>query len=141
MDDQGARGFRHLGRAFGYSVAGFRSALRHEAAFRQEVGLFCLLAPAGLWLGASGLERALLVGSLLVVLLTELMNSAVEAAVDRHGRDFHPLSGRAKDLGSAAVFEAMEQVFVTWRLVLAPRWVCASPSPSPSPTGSSPAPC
>jgi diacylglycerol kinase (ATP) len=123
MDDQGARGFRHLGRAFRYSVAGFRSALRHEAAFRQEMGLFCLLGPAGLWLGVSGLERALLVGSLLLVLLTELLNSALEAALDRHGPDFHPLAGRAKDLGSAAVFVALAQVFVTWGLVLTPRWL------------------
>lgn len=123
MDNHGARGFRHLGRAFGYSVAGFHSALRHETAFRQEMGLFVLLTPAGLWLGASGLERALLVGSLLLVLLTELINSAVEAVVDRHGSDFHPLSARAKDLGSAAVFVALLQGLAIWGLVLTPRWI------------------
>jgi len=116
----GARGFRHLGRAFGYSVAGFRSALRHEAAFRQEVALCLLLTPAAIWLGAGALERALLLASLLGVLVTELLNSAVEAAVDRMGEEHHPLAGRAKDLGSAAVFLALVQVAVVWGFLALP---------------------
>jgi diacylglycerol kinase (ATP) len=117
MGHNDARGFRHLGRAFGYSVAGFRSAVRHEAAFRQEVVLVLVLAPIGLWLGQTGVERALLLGSLLLVLIVELSNSAVEAVVDRVGEEYHPLSGRAKDLGSAAVFLAITLAVVVWLLV------------------------
>ncbi|HKJ70598.1 MAG TPA: diacylglycerol kinase [Gammaproteobacteria bacterium] len=119
----GARGFRHLGRAFGYSVAGFRSAVRHEAAFRQELLLCLLLAPAALWLGDDALERALLLASLMGVLVTELLNSAVEAAVDRMGEEFHPMAGRAKDLGSAAVFMALLVVAVVWGLIALPELV------------------
>ncbi len=87
-------------RAAGYSLAGLRAAWR-EAAFRQEVALFALLAPLGLWLGADAAERSLLVGSLVLVLIVELVNSAVEAAVDRMGRRPHALAGRAKDMASA----------------------------------------
>jgi diacylglycerol kinase (ATP) len=116
----GARGFRHLGKAFGYSVAGFRSAVRYEAAFRQEVALFLLLAPVALWLGGEAVERALLLASLMLVLVTELLNSAIEAAVDRVGEEFHPVAGRAKDLGSAAVFLALMVVAVVWGLLALP---------------------
>jgi diacylglycerol kinase (ATP) len=118
--NHGGRGFRHLVRAFGYSLAGFRSALRHEAAFRQELVLVLVLVPAALWLGEGALEHALLVASLVLVLVTELLNSAVEAAVDRVGDDYHPLAGRAKDLGSAAVFMALLLAAVVWGLVALP---------------------
>jgi len=101
-----------------YSFQGLRTAVRCEAAFRQELALAVILAPAGLWLGGNGMERALLVGSLLLVLITELLNSAVEAAIDRHGPEKHELAGRAKDLGSAAVFIALLNVPVTWGLLL-----------------------
>jgi diacylglycerol kinase (ATP) len=113
------RGLVRLANAFRWSLAGFASALRHEEAFRQELALFVLLAPVGFWLGQGGVERALLVGSLLAVLVVELLNTAVESAVDRIGADHHLLSKRAKDLGSAAVFLALANVAVTWALVLA----------------------
>ncbi len=106
-------------RAAGYSVAGLRAAIRKEAAFRQELLLCLLLVPLGLWLGRTGIERALLLGSLLVVLIVELLNSGIEAAVDRIGKEQHKLSGRAKDLGSAAVTLALLLAIVTWTLVLA----------------------
>jgi diacylglycerol kinase (ATP) len=105
-------------RAFGYSLAGLRAAWRHEAAFRQEALLLVLLAPLGLWLGDDGVERALLVGSLVLVMVVELLNSAIEAAVDRHGSEHHELAGRAKDTGSAAVLVAIVLACLTWLLVL-----------------------
>ncbi|MDA8363911.1 MAG: diacylglycerol kinase [Gammaproteobacteria bacterium] len=108
-------------RAAGYSLSGLRAAFRKEAAFRQEVIVFALLAPVGVWLGRNGIERALLVGSLLQVLVVELLNSAVEATVDRVGRKWHKLAGRAKDMGSAAVALALILAVVTWVLVLADR--------------------
>ncbi|MCA8967404.1 MAG: diacylglycerol kinase [Planctomycetes bacterium] len=110
-------GIAHFVSAFRWSLGGFRAALG-EAAFRQEVGLFVVLAPLGLWLGETGVERALLVGSLLLVFITELLNSAIEFTVDRIGTERHPLSGSAKDLGSAAVFVALVNVLVVWMLVL-----------------------
>jgi diacylglycerol kinase (ATP) len=108
-------------RAAGYSVRGLKAALRHEAAFRQELFLFVILAPLGLWLGRDGVERSLLVGSLALVLVVELLNSAVEVAVNRVGNEPHELSGRAKDLGSAAVFVSLLLAVVVWSLVLADR--------------------
>ncbi len=114
----GATGLLRIWRAFGYSLAGVRAAWTHEAAFRQEVVLLALFAPLGIWLGDDGVERALLVGSLGLVLVTELVNSAVEAVVDRHGPERHELAGRAKDTGSAAVLLAIVVACVTWLLVL-----------------------
>lgn len=105
-------------RAAGYSIAGLRAALRKEAAFRQEVILFILLAPLGAWLGRNGIERALLIGSLLGVLIVELLNSAVEATVDRISHKHHKLSGRAKDMGSAAVTLSILLAILTWILAL-----------------------
>lgn len=109
-------------RAGGYSIAGFSAALRKEAAFRQEVILFIVLAPLGCWLGGNGVERALLVGSLLIVLITELLNSATEATVDRISKKHHKLSGRAKDMGSAAVYLSLVLVAFTWTVVLWDRY-------------------
>jgi diacylglycerol kinase (ATP) len=106
--------------AFRWSLAGFRSTLRNEEAFRQEVMGFIVLAPIGYWLGDTGVERALLIGSLLLVLIVELLNSAVESAIDRIGMEHHPLSGRAKDQGSAAVFVSLINAFLVWLLVLLP---------------------
>lgn len=111
-----------IARAVRHSLAGLRAALEHEAAFRQELILFAILAPLGAWLGRNGVERALLVGSLVLVLVVELLNSALEAAVDRIGRQRHPLAGRAKDLGSAAVLLAIGLAVLTWALVLVDRW-------------------
>ncbi len=101
-----------------YSLMGLKAAWETEAAFRQEVFLFIILAPLGMWLGESGLERAALVGALFIVLIAELLNSGLEAAIDRIGEDIHPLSKKAKDVGSAAVFIALVNVVVTWGLIL-----------------------
>jgi len=107
-----------LVRAARHSLAGLRSAAAGEAAFRQELVLAALLTPLALWLGDNGVERALMVGVLLIVLIVELVNSAIEAVVDRVGDEPHELSGRAKDLGSAAVFVSLIAVPVVWGLVL-----------------------
>lgn len=105
-------------RAASYSFAGLRAAIRNEAAFRQELVLFAVLAPVGAWFGHNTIERVLLIGSLLLVLIVELLNSAVEATVDRIGKDPHPLSGRAKDMGSAAVLLSLLLATLTWALIL-----------------------
>ncbi len=110
-----------LVRAAGYSIAGLRAALRRESAFRQEVMLFVVFAPLGAWLGRGGVERALLVGSLVIVLIVELLNSAIEAAIDRISKKEHKLSGRAKDMGSAAVYLSLALAILVWGLVLADR--------------------
>ena len=110
-------------RAGAYSVAGLRAALSKEAAFRQEVMLFVVLAPLGAWLARGGIERALLIGSLMLVLIVELLNSAVEATVDRISKKQHKLSGRAKDMGSAAVTLAILLVVMVWTLILYDHYV------------------
>jgi diacylglycerol kinase (ATP) len=110
------------GRATANSLAGFRAALAHEAAFRDEITLFCILAPAGALLGRNGVERALLVGSLFLVLAVERLNSAVESVVDRFGPERHELSKRAKDMGSAAVTVSLFSVLAVGAFVLADYW-------------------
>lgn len=100
-----------------FSAKGFSRAWRHEAAFRQELVLTALLTPSAFWLGRTPVEIALLLGVCLVLLITELLNTAVEAAVDRHGDELHELSGAAKDLGSAAVFVSLVLVLVVWGAV------------------------
>jgi diacylglycerol kinase (ATP) len=112
------RGLRRLWHSCLNSWGGFVGAWREEAAFRQEIAAGVVLVPLALWLGENGLERALLVGSLLVVVIVELLNSAIEATVDRIGPERHRLSGLAKDLGSAAVATALVLVLVVWALVL-----------------------
>ena len=114
----GATGLTRIINAYGYSMKGLRAAFINEAAFRQELLLFVILAPLAIWLGQNGVEQALLIGSLFLVLIVELINSAIEAVVDRFGKELHELSGRAKDIGSAAVFIAMANVIVVWGLVL-----------------------
>jgi len=113
---------RRVWRAAGYSVSGLKAAFANEAAFRQEVALFVLLAPLGLWLGRNGVERSLLIGSLVLVLIVELLNSAIETAVNRIGNEPHELSGRAKDIASAAVFLSLLLVALVWVLVLFDRF-------------------
>jgi len=113
---------RRVWRAACYSVSGLKAALENEAAFRQEMALFVFLAPLGLWLGRNGVERSLLVGSLALVLIVELLNSAVEAVVNRIGNEPHELSGRAKDIASAAVFLSLLLVALVWVLVLFDRF-------------------
>jgi diacylglycerol kinase (ATP) len=100
------------------ALAGLAAAWRHEVPFRLEVIAFLILAPVAMILGEGGVERALLVGSLLLVLIVELVNSALEAALDRISLETHPLTGRAKDIGSAAVFLALLNAAVLWLLIL-----------------------
>ena len=109
-------------RAFSYSLAGLRSAYKKESAFRQELILTIVLVPLGTWLGRNGVERTLLIGSVLLVLIVELLNSAVEATVDRGGKDWDKLAGRAKDMGSAAVLIALLLLFSTWGFILFDRY-------------------
>lgn len=109
---------KHACRAFGYSLKGYRAAHRNEWAFRQEIRSLFLVVPLGLWLGDDGVQRALLIGSWLLVIIVELLNSAVEAAVDRVGTEHNELAGRAKDLGSAAVLCAIVLAAFTWGLIL-----------------------
>jgi len=111
-------GVARLVRAFGWSLAGLRAAFTGEAAFRQEVVVAVVMIPAAVWLGQTGVERALLISSLLLVLLAELVNSAVEAVVDRVGKEQHPLAGRAKDIGSAAVLVSIVNAAAVWFFVL-----------------------
>ena len=116
-------GLIRLLRAFGNTAKGYIGAFREEAAFRQELALCVLLFPVGLWLGQDGIERALLVGPLFVILIVELLNSAIEATVDRIGLERHTLSGLAKDIGSAAVFTSFALLVTVWALLLWERFV------------------
>ena len=117
------RGPAGIWRATVWSLQGLRAAWLHESSFRLEVYLFLVLGPLGVLLGDTGVERALLVGSCLLVMAMELMNSAMEAVIERYGAEHHELAGRAKDMGSAAVFVTMLNVLLVWGLVLAPRWL------------------
>jgi len=110
-------------RAGSYSAKGLWAALRKESAFRQEVILFALLTPLAWWLGQDAIERILLIGSLVNVLIVELLNSALEAAVDRISKERHKLSGRAKDMGSAAVLLALLLALGLWAALLLPRLI------------------
>lgn len=115
---KGKTGLRRLINATRYSLAGFAEAARNEDAFRQELLLVAVLAPVAFWIGENGAERALLLGSLLVVLIVELLNSAVEATVDRISLENHRLAKRAKDIGSAAVMLSLVNAGIVWLLVL-----------------------
>ena len=119
----GDTGLTRIRKATGYSMAGLRAAWQHESAFRQETALLLVMIPLALWLGETIAERAMLIATGLFVLVVELLNSAVEAAVDRIGRDPHNLSGRAKDLGSAAVFVSLVTVGLIWLGVAAGRFL------------------
>lgn len=118
MKPENKANFQRVIRAAGYSMKGLKSAYIYEAAFRQEVWLSFFMIPAGLYLGDGAVEKILLVGSVLLVIVAELLNSAVESVVDRIGSEYHELSGRAKDIGSAAVFVAMLITGLTWLLIL-----------------------
>ncbi len=115
---KGKTGLRRIWNAFHYSLDGLRAAWRHEDAFRQELWLALILVPAALWLGESGVAKAVLVASLALVLLAELLNSAIEATVDRISLENHNLAKRAKDIGSAAVLLSLCNVVLVWGLVL-----------------------
>ena len=118
MAFSGNKGFTRIMKATQYSWQGLRAACRHEEAFRQELWLSIVLIPLGFWLGQTGIERALLTGGVILLLLVEMLNSAIEAVVDRIGDEQHELSGRAKDMGSAAVAISIGLIVVVWTLVL-----------------------
>lgn len=115
---KGTTGLRRILNAFHYSLDGLRSAWRHESAFRQELSLGVAMAVIAVLVPATSIQRVLLFGSLLVVLLTELLNSAIEAVVDRVSFESHELAKRAKDMGSAAVLVSLVNCLLTWGLVL-----------------------
>jgi diacylglycerol kinase (ATP) len=122
MNDVGERlkptGIMRLFRALRVSSQGFAGAFREEAAFRQELALAVVVIPLGLWLGRNSVERVLLVAPMFIVLIVELVNSAIETTIDRIGLERHKLSGLAKDIGSAAVFTSLVLLAVVWILVL-----------------------
>lgn len=115
------RGILRLLRAFAASAHGLAGAFREEAAFRQELALAAVVIPLGFWLGHGGVERALLIAPMLLILIVELLNSAIEATVDRIGFERHQLAGLAKDIGSAAVFMSFVLLTAVWLLVLSGR--------------------
>jgi len=116
-------GLHRLLKACAYSAAGLRACWENETAFRQEAVFALFMIPGGFWLGTSAVQRVLLVSSVLLVLIVELLNSAVEAVVDRVGTDPHRLSGLAKDMGSAAVLLSLAVVWLTWGLIAWERFV------------------
>ena len=123
MAKPGKTGISRIINATRYSAQGLASAWKNEAAFRQETLLVVLLLPVAIWLGQTALERAVLIGTLFIVPIVELLNSAIEAAIDRHGDEHNELSGRAKDMGSAAVFISLLLVAVVWGLIAAERFL------------------
>ena len=118
MANQSAKGWKRIRNAMFFSVAGFKATWQHEEAFRQEVILFVVACPIALLLHRTPIETLLLLGSLILVLLVELLNSAIEAAIDRIGFEHHELSERAKDIGSAAVMLALIWAAITWFAIL-----------------------
>lgn len=118
MGNQNVRGFKRLLDATVYSWQGIKTTFRNEEAFRQEIYLSLFFIPGGLWLGKTGLERAVLVGVVLIVFIVELLNSGIEALADRHGDEINEYCGMAKDMGSAAVLISLINVLVVWGLVL-----------------------
>ena len=123
MPKSGATGLTRIINAFGYSMKGITSAIKYESAFRQEVLLFVIMLPLAFLLGRTYVEYILLIGSLLLVLTVELLNSAVEAVVDHVSPEFAELAGRAKDMGSAAVFITLVNVFLVWGFIAYDRFV------------------
>ncbi|TBR40161.1 MULTISPECIES: diacylglycerol kinase [Dyella] len=122
MAASGIRGPKQIWNAFKWSMKGLRAGWVHEASFRLEACLAVVLVPAGLWLGNGALEKLALVTPAILVLSAELLNSAVEAVVDKVSPEFHELAGRAKDMGSAAVFLLLVLTGLAWVLVLGPRF-------------------
>lgn len=116
-------GVRRVLNAYTYSIQGLRATWKYEAAFRQEVVLVCILLPLALWLGRDGAETAMLILPLFIVVIVEVINSAIEAVVDRIGSETNELAGRAKDMGSAAVFLSLLMTMIIWVLILGQRLV------------------
>jgi diacylglycerol kinase (ATP) len=121
MAAKGFRGPKQLWSAFQWSMKGLSAGWRHEASFRLEACLAVVLIPAGLWLGDGALEKLALILAPILVLSAELLNSAIEAVVDKVSPEFHELAGRAKDMGSAAVFVLLVLLALSWGLILGPR--------------------
>ena len=122
MAKPGTTGIKRIINAFGYSFLGLKAAFKYESAFRQEVAAFVIMFPLSFWVGQTAVERALLIGSLFLVLIAELANSAIEAIVDRIGDEPHKLSGRAKDIGSATVLLSLINSTVIWGLIIFDHW-------------------
>ncbi|MDC9728168.1 MAG: diacylglycerol kinase [Methyloprofundus sp.] len=118
MANQNAKGIKRLVNACFFSIAGLKATWQHEEAFRQEIFLACVGVPAAFYLTVDSVERVLLISSLVMILIVELLNSAIEAVVDRVGTEHHELSGRAKDIGSAAVMLTMIMAGITWLIIL-----------------------
>lgn len=118
MANSASKGVNRLIKATQFSWQGLRAAYRHEEAFRQEVWVLLVAIPLALWFGDDGVEKALMIGSVLLLLIVELLNSAIETAIDRIGAEHHELSGRAKDMGSAAVLLATINVACVWFFML-----------------------
>lgn len=118
---KGQTGIARVVKAFFHSLDGFADAWHHESAFRQEIVLAAVMIPVACWVPATAVERALLIGSVLLVLIVELLNSSLETAIDRISYDDHDLSRRAKDFGSAAVLVTLVLAAVVWALVLGHR--------------------
>jgi diacylglycerol kinase (ATP) len=118
MANQNAKGLNRIYNAMFFSAAGFKASWQHEEAFRQEVLLFVIACPTALYFAKTPTEILFLIGSIVLVLLVELLNSAVEAAIDRIGFEHHELSGRAKDIGSAAVMLSLIWAAITWSVIL-----------------------
>jgi diacylglycerol kinase (ATP) len=118
MASSGNTGIKRIIKAGKYSWQGLCAAYHHEEAFRQEVWILLIAIPLALWIGDDSLEKALLIGSILLLLIVELLNSAIEAVVDRIGSEHHELAGRAKDMGSAAVTLAIINALVLWLFML-----------------------
>jgi diacylglycerol kinase (ATP) len=115
---KGKTGLRRLFNAFGYSLEGLKAAYKNEDAFRQEVKLAIVLIPLAIYLGESGMERAIMIASVLLVIIVELLNSSIEATVDRISLENHLLAKRAKDIGSAAVLLSLVNLAVVWGLLV-----------------------
>ncbi len=122
MQKRSATGLQRLINATGYSIEGLKAAWRNETAFRQEVMLVLVLLPAAFWLGTTMIQRALLVLTIVLILIVELLNSAIEAVVDRIGVEEHPLSAQAKNMGSAAVLLILISTALVWGLAAWQRW-------------------
>ncbi|MFM1774131.1 MAG: hypothetical protein RL124_903 [Acidobacteriota bacterium] len=122
MAGQNLKGVARIYAAFFHSMRGYKATWVHEEAFRQEVYLFVIAGPLGLWLGDTAVEKVLLTGSIIVVMIVELLNTGIEIVVDRISFERHELSGRAKDVGSAAVLTSLAFAGLAWGLILYPRW-------------------
>ena len=121
MAKPGKTGFSRLFDACGYSWLGYKAGYKNEAAFREELFLGVLLTPVAIYFSETSIELAILLGSLFIVLITELLNSGIEAVVDRVSDEHHELSGRAKDLGAAAVMTSLINVIVIWSVIFVPK--------------------